>query len=329
MSFKKHNKKSRSSYTPPYPKEILDKPVSELNISDALKELLTNGLIKDVYGVARRNEREIYGVKFFNKKYFLELKKALQEIGVDFRPEEPCPKEDGGLNAPGAEGNPPKNTDKRDAKINGEPRGFRDAPRNFNERGNFNGQKNRPQNDGRRDGPQNGRDRRGARSDDPAKRERRDFGAANKNQIRAQVPVEPRPQRSGPLTEAEWTKYTRNGRWGYIDSSTNQIKIQPIYDEIFMFKEGLACAEKNEKFGYIDAQNNVVIPFEYDLGMSFKDGLACVTKNGKTGYISKDGEVAVEFRFDAAMSFDEGAARVKENGKWLDIDKEGRTLKVY
>ncbi|MDR1939530.1 MAG: WG repeat-containing protein [Clostridiales bacterium] len=309
MAFKRpHNKKPKSNYAPPYAKEILDKPVAELDISDALKELLTNGFIKDVYAIAKRAEREMYGVKFFNKKHLAELKRALQKIGVEFKPDEPpqtaASETDLAADGSGAETGRAAERPPQGRRAEADGRDRRDR------RGGES-----------REGVQgfgNGKNSRGQLRDRPER------GRAQK----IQPPPEPK-RPVGPLTEADWTKYTRNGRWGYIDSSTNQIKVQPVYDEIFAFREGLACAEKNEKFGYIDTQSNVVIPFEYDLGMSFKDGLACVTKNNRTGYISKDGEVVIDFRFEAAMPFEEGVARVKEDGKWLDIDKGGATLKVY
>ncbi|MDR1905920.1 MAG: WG repeat-containing protein [Clostridiales bacterium] len=306
MAFYKPHKKQRQNYVPPYDKELLSKPVADLNISDALKEVLINGFVTDLCAIVKRNEREIFGVKFFNKKHLTELKKELTALGVDFRqdPREP-------------EGSLSEKSEKEEA--------FRQQS---SENISQNSVKNRDIDSRKANKPifaENGKNRTKEIFGDRAK-------ASASTQKQAKPALKPAPvaaRPAGPLTEADWTKYTRNGRWGYIDPSTNRIKIQPVYDEIFAFKEGLACAEKSDLFGYIDVDSNVVIPFEYELGMSFKEGLACVTKNNKTGFIDKEGTVVIDFRFEAAMSFEDGVARVKEDGKWVDIDKNGVTVKVY
>ena len=327
--FKKRHKKNGNSYIPPYDRELLNKPVAELNIGDALKEILINGAVKDVSGIVKRSEREMFSVKFFSKKYLIELKREMSALGVDFRREEAA-------NLPGAagakDGDRPElpavyrpEPEERDGGLKRFDRLRRGGERDFKpetavkeRRGEAVDKKDarRPFLHGK-----NG----GTFKEEKDSRSRGDGQKIDNNQLKA-VAVQ---KKSGPLSESDWTKYTRNGRWGYVDSSTNQIKIQPIYDEIFQFREGLACAEKNQMFGYIDVSNNAVIPFEYELGMSFKDGLACVTKNGKTGFIDRTGNVVIDFRFDAAMSFEDGVARVKEAGQWADIDKEGKTVKTY
>ncbi|MDR2090222.1 MAG: WG repeat-containing protein [Clostridiales bacterium] len=520
MSYYKPHKKFRPSYVPPYDKELLRTPVSELAIGGDVKKVLTDSFIKDLYGVVKRSESDIRSIRALKPEYFLELKSAVDALNIDFRHDEPESErrrgeaferrgesayaggregggfsdgeKDGGSNRfsddgrrgggisnggksgaiekdGGADGN--KSAD--DGKINGNngnaggagnerggrflsekrnenrfsnngrnernDRNGKDGNKFSNDAGNERGDRfsnngkaggtksengrflsdgkaggnkfsndaenergdrfsnngrnagnakpdgkrqdgNKFSSDKRNDGkPENGfaggrkadgnksesgrfsnngrNDRNAGNGKDkfandkkngaPDKRGESAKGGGNSvvkgarndaerfgySEVRsaangAEKPV-PAVKKTGPLSAEDWTKYTRNGRFGYIDSATNRITIQPVYDEIFAFKEGLACAEKNEKFGYIDAENNVVIPFEYDLGMSFKEGLACVTKNNKTGFIGHNGEVVVDFRFEAAMSFENGAARVKEGGKWVDIDKDGHTIKIY
>ncbi|MDR2046831.1 MAG: WG repeat-containing protein [Clostridiales bacterium] len=363
MSYFRPYKKFKSDYTPPYDKELLAKPVGELDISDALKKVLTDGFVKDLYGIVKKSEREICGVKFFNRKHLTELKGALARLNVEFRPDARDSADGGeaGGNLRAANNGMRNAANGRNSRGENGAQNGSNGNRSFGSAGGRNSRgENGAQNglNDRRFGGANDRNSRGAGGRDPRGENRAQNGASDRSsrgltdrnssgennrnprgtngkppqkdaRFQTAKPSEPIVKRTGPLTEADWTKYTRNGRWGYIDSSTNQIKIQPVYDEIFAFKEGVACAEKNEKFGYIDAENNVVIPFEYDLGMSFKEGLACVTKNNKTGYIARDGSVAIDFRFDAAMSFENGSARVKEGGKWMEIDKNGHTVKIY
>ena len=57
------------------------------------------------------------------------------------------------------------------------------------------------------------------------------------------------------------------------------------------FSEGLAAVAKRDKFGYINKENTLVIPFEYDAATAFEKGEAKVKKDGKWGTISTDGTV--------------------------------------
>ena len=85
----------------------------------------------------------------------------------------------------------------------------------------------------------------------------------------------------------------------------------------------LAAAELDEKCGYINPENEVVIPFDYETAMSFSEGYASVVKGGKCGYINKDNEVVIPFVYDAATPFEGGEAKVKKDGRWGTILPDG------
>lgn len=55
--------------------------------------------------------------------------------------------------------------------------------------------------------------------------------------------------------------------------------IAPQYEELHTFSEDLAAAKKDGKWGYIDKDNKVVIPFQYELAYSFNEGYAVVAKS--------------------------------------------------
>ena len=53
------------------------------------------------------------------------------------------------------------------------------------------------------------------------------------------------------------------------------------YDTVQPFSEGWAGAELNGKWGFIDKDNKVVIPFIYEWVLTYENGLAAVrTKDG-------------------------------------------------
>lgn len=115
--------------------------------------------------------------------------------------------------------------------------------------------------------------------------------------------------------------------YGYADQS-GKIVIQPIYNEGASFSEGLAAVAKKEgdktKWGFIDLNGNVVIPFKFNNEPSvFKEGLSVAVKqNGRYVYINKSGEpVSPEYR-DATV-FCNGIAWVQMlDGSFSLIDKE-------
>lgn len=97
---------------------------------------------------------------------------------------------------------------------------------------------------------------------------------------------------------------------GIVEVETGNILIPFEYDEINLPSEELLCAQKNDKYGYVNIKNEVIIPFIYDDAKDFSEGLALVGKNDKVmmtriglmwkkkyGFINKRGEVELPFKF--------------------------------
>lgn len=76
--------------------------------------------------------------------------------------------------------------------------------------------------------------------------------------------------------------------------------VAPQYEDAQLFCEGLAAVKKDGKWGYIDTDGKVVIPFQYDQAYHFNEGKAVVgTLNGqdtqgrwyiRAGFIDKAGK---------------------------------------
>lgn len=71
-----------------------------------------------------------------------------------------------------------------------------------------------------------------------------------------------------------------NGKWGFFDMKGNRV-ISPRYNNITLFKKGLAVVELNGKWGCIDLNGKEVIPFRYDSIGSFKDDIAWIAVHAK------------------------------------------------
>ena len=74
-----------------------------------------------------------------------------------------------------------------------------------------------------------------------------------------------------------------------------------------------------------DFTGKVVIPLMYDFAGTFHEGLARAEVNGKWGYIDDSGKRVIPFVYDKAKDFSNGTTLVEINGENIRIDKYGRT----
>jgi hypothetical protein len=65
--------------------------------------------------------------------------------------------------------------------------------------------------------------------------------------------------------------YRKGDLWGYA-SPDKMIIVNPQYEEANLFSEGYASVKKGGKFGYINKEGNVMIPFKYFTAKPFQYG---------------------------------------------------------
>ncbi|OJJ18587.1 hypothetical protein BKI52_23535 [marine bacterium AO1-C] len=73
----------------------------------------------------------------------------------------------------------------------------------------------------------------------------------------------------------ELIPFLKGKRWGFVNAQ-REIVVPCMYDYVYPFSEGLALVELERKFGYINAQGKTVIPLKYDKAQPFKQGRAKV-----------------------------------------------------
>ena len=115
------------------------------------------------------------------------------------------------------------------------------------------------------------------------------------------------------------------GKIGYIDK-TGKIVINPQFDGVGIFAEGLAKVRIGDKYGYIDKTGKIVINSQFDGVGNFAEGLAKVRIGDKYGYIDKTGQYVFPPQFDDIEKFTENLAIVEIGGKWAYIDKTGKII---
>lgn len=131
--------------------------------------------------------------------------------------------------------------------------------------------------------------------------------------------------------------------WGAIDAN-GAIIIPVEYDYLGVLKEGLINFQKDNKMGFLDRNNKVVIPAMYYDFSTFSDGLAAVkvSETGKYGYIDKSNTLVIPADYEDANPFFGGFAAVAKRkgytsskpgqksvtvpGQWVVIDKTGKII---
>jgi len=81
-------------------------------------------------------------------------------------------------------------------------------------------------------------------------------------------------------------------------------------------------AERNGLYGFFSNERSMIEPRFNQIGR-FSQGLAPVALHGKWGFIDTEGRMIIEPRFERASAFSKGAARVKLAGKWRLINRRG------
>ena len=124
--------------------------------------------------------------------------------------------------------------------------------------------------------------------------------------------------------------FKRGRLYGYKDATTGAVAIEPKWDEVGPFSEGLACVKLFKAGGsrYIDMTGRVVIPPNNFTGRNFHNGLAVAARHGsdKWGFIDHRGKFAIEPRFSETYDFSEGLAHVVMNGKHGFINARGNEV---
>ena len=121
---------------------------------------------------------------------------------------------------------------------------------------------------------------------------------------------------------------------GYINVNTGRIVVDADsndYQKAWVFSEGVAAVVRDDKIGFINADNEVVIPFQFDysdecrmwdFGFVFHDGYCIMTDiDGDLGLIDKSGNWVVEAAYDEIWApYDSGYRIIVRGDKYGVLD---------
>jgi hypothetical protein len=116
--------------------------------------------------------------------------------------------------------------------------------------------------------------------------------------------------------------YQREDFFGYIDT-LGKISIQPVYDAVSDFSEGLAVVSRNDSVFYINKENENSFAQYFADAYPFRNGLAPVKKNNKWIFINRQGQATGQF-YDEVAELSNEVYVVKRDGKYGAVDHFGQ-----
>ena len=119
----------------------------------------------------------------------------------------------------------------------------------------------------------------------------------------------------------------KSNKWGIIDTENNII-IPFEYRRIRHFEDDLALIT-NKGTGYINKEQKIVIEPQnsFNLSGDFYNGLALVKKDKKYGFINKENEIVIPIIYDNALPFKCKKTIVQKDGVSFFINKKGKMIK--
>ena len=90
------------------------------------------------------------------------------------------------------------------------------------------------------------------------------------------------------------------------------------YDTIYMNEKDSIIVQKNGKYGVIDINNKILIPYHYDKISPLYKGYYAVELNFKCGLIDKNGKVVLPLEYEAITNFNQYFAMIYTN-KGLEV----------
>lgn len=118
------------------------------------------------------------------------------------------------------------------------------------------------------------------------------------------------------------------GKWGYIDYDQNII-IPPQFGKAYGFENGQAIVSIKEYhlWAIIDSNGKILKKLKCDELSGFSEGLALFSSNRLHGYYDREFNTVIAARFNSSYDFHKGLAYVTEGAYHGYIDKQGEYIR--
>lgn len=148
-------------------------------------------------------------------------------------------------------------------------------------------------------------------------------------------PVEGADKVWGFGKDSKLTYARKEKKMGFVNSKGEWV-IEPAYEKVKSFVDGLAPVANGKMWGFINEKGEMIIESSYRDAEIFAEGMAPV-KNKKWGFINKAGKLVIPMEYDitaglafisgnVSKGFVNGLARVKSKKGWGFMDTSGKLL---
>ncbi len=266
------------NYQPPFAEEVMSKGLDILRLNEKTLELLTGAGITTIGQLVRRNDKDLYKIKTFNKKNLYDVKNGLSKNKLHLKPMEPASTATPSTTQPAGQKQATPND--KNGKAN-------------NQQAKKERREERPRWDDVSEAKTK-KEREKLRPKKTVIEEVKDiYVKINKNGLwgfaeRANGKEAISPKFDDVFSYKEDLCCVEfDGKYGYIDRKGDFV-IEPQYDIASSFSMGYACVYQGDNCGYINKEGKLVIPTIYDAGTPVKEDGCRVKKNGQWGEITID-----------------------------------------
>jgi len=122
----------------------------------------------------------------------------------------------------------------------------------------------------------------------------------------------------------------RVNTFGLADAN-GRLLLDTLYSAIDQIKDQYIRVNKDSLAGLFDQTGNVVIPMDYTfLGFISEEGLIAAKRNGRWGFLNNNGEVALPFLYEESkMGFSEGRTWVYKDNTHILMDNHFQVIKKF
>ncbi len=99
-------------------------------------------------------------------------------------------------------------------------------------------------------------------------------------------------------------------------------KVETIAPE----SEGYRAIQKDDKWGFVDAQGRLRIPNRYDGVQNFSEGLAAFSLRKKWGFLNHEDAIIIHPAYEQVGNFTNGLSIVKQKGRYGILNQQGQLV---
>ncbi len=110
--------------------------------------------------------------------------------------------------------------------------------------------------------------------------------------------------------ETKLVRFEANNKYGLLTPDSQTVYVEPIYEYIDVFYNGLAIVKRDGKWGMINKLGKEAVVPEYDYINPYSCGFARIAKNGKVGFLDDQFREAISPSYTHAYPYKDGLTLV-------------------